>query len=89
LNGDYIPEKIVTAWQDHLVAPSCFAVKGQRSGNVVLFQTLSTADRIVPFSRLTHNHALSWRSAPATSIYQGRFKAFPTETDDYFYAVVR
>src|SRR5258708_36947437 len=42
---------------------------------------------------LTHTHTMRWHAQYHTSgtghVYQGRFKAFPVETDDYFYSVVR
>ena len=42
---------------------------------------------------LTHTHTMRWHahyhSAGTGHLYQGRFKAFPVETDDYFYTVVR
>jgi putative transposase len=42
---------------------------------------------------LTHTHSMRWHahyhSAGTGHIYQGRFKAFPVETDPYFYTVVR
>ncbi len=41
----------------------------------------------------THTHSMRWHAHYHTSgtghIYQGRFKAFPVETDDYFYTVCR
>jgi putative transposase len=42
---------------------------------------------------LTHTHTMRWHahyhSAGSGHLYQGRFKAFPVETDEYFYSVVR
>jgi putative transposase len=42
---------------------------------------------------LTHTHTMRWHAHYHTSgtghVYQGRFKAFPIETDEYFYTVVR
>jgi putative transposase len=42
---------------------------------------------------LTHTHTMRWHAHYYTSgtghLYQGRFKAFPVETDEYFYTVVR
>lgn len=42
---------------------------------------------------LTHTHTMRWHAHYHTSgtghVYQGRFKAFPVETDEYFYSVVR
>src|SRR5262249_46524871 len=42
---------------------------------------------------LTHTHVMRWHSHFGTSgtghLYQGRFKAFPIQTDDHFYTVVR
>jgi putative transposase len=42
---------------------------------------------------LTHTHVMRWHVHFGTSgsghLYQGRFKAFPVETDDHFYTVVR
>jgi putative transposase len=42
---------------------------------------------------LTHTHTMRWHahyhSAGTGHVYQGRFKAFPVEDDDYFYSVVR
>ena len=42
---------------------------------------------------LTHTHTMRWHAHYHTSgtghVYQGRFKAFPVETDEYFYAVAR
>ncbi|MBI3836429.1 MAG: hypothetical protein HY288_00665 [Planctomycetia bacterium] len=42
---------------------------------------------------LSHTHTMRWHAHYHTSgtghLYQGRFKAFPVENDDHFYAVVR
>ena len=42
---------------------------------------------------LTHTHTMRWHAHYRTSgtghLYQGRFKAFPVETDEYFYTVAR
>jgi len=42
---------------------------------------------------LTHTHTMRWHAHFRTSgsghLYQGRFKAFPVQTDDHFYSVVR
>jgi putative transposase len=42
---------------------------------------------------LTHTHTMRWHahyhSSGSGHLYQGRFKAFPVETDEYFYSVVR
>ena len=42
---------------------------------------------------LTHTHTMRWHahyhSSGTGHLYQGRFKAFPVETDDYFYTVLR
>jgi putative transposase len=42
---------------------------------------------------LTHTHVMRWHAHFGTSgtghLYQGRFKAFPVQTDDHFYTVVR
>ena len=42
---------------------------------------------------LTHTHSICWHAHYHTSgtghIYQGRYKAFPVETDEHFYAVCR
>lgn len=42
---------------------------------------------------MTHTHSMRWHAHYHTSgtghIYQGRFRAFPVETDDYFYTVCR
>lgn len=42
---------------------------------------------------LTHTHVMRWHAHFGTSgtghLYQGRFKAFPIQTDDHFYTVVR
>lgn len=42
---------------------------------------------------LTHTHTMRWHAHYHTAgtghLYQGRFKAFPLETDDCFYAVAR
>lgn len=42
---------------------------------------------------LTHTHTMRWHANHDTSgtghLYQGRFKSFPVEEDDHFYAVVR
>jgi len=42
---------------------------------------------------LTHTHTMRWHARFRTSgsghLYQGRFKAFPVQTDDHFYSVVR
>ena len=42
---------------------------------------------------LTHTHTMRWHTAHQTvgtgHLYQGRFKAFPVQTDDHFYSVVR
>ena len=42
---------------------------------------------------LTHTHTMRWHAHYHTSgtghLYQGRFKAFPVETDEYFYSVLR
>ena len=43
--------------------------------------------------RLTNTHTQRWQRAKNKvgygHLYQGRFKSFPVETDDHFYAVVR
>jgi putative transposase len=43
--------------------------------------------------RLAHTHTMRWHAHYHTSgtghLYQGRFKAFPVEDDEHFYAVVR
>lgn len=45
------------------------------------------------FQRLTVTHVTRWARAKGRvgygHVYQGRFKSFPVETDDYFYQVVR
>lgn len=51
-------------------------------------------DELTDFVRwLTHTHTMRWHAHFHTSgtghVYQGRFKAFPVETDEYFYSVVR
>lgn len=42
---------------------------------------------------LTHTHTMRWHAHNHTSgtghLYQGRFKAFPVEDDEHFYAVAR
>ena len=42
---------------------------------------------------LTHTHVMRWHAHFGTSgtghLYQGRFKAFPIQTDDHFYSVLR
>jgi len=42
---------------------------------------------------LTHTHTMRWHAHFQTSgsghLYQGRFKAFPVQTNDHFYSVVR
>ena len=42
---------------------------------------------------LTHTHVMRWHAHYGTSgtghLYQGRFKAFPMETDEHFYTVLR
>jgi len=42
---------------------------------------------------LTHTHTMRWHAHFRTSgsghLYQGRFKAFPVQTDEHFYSVVR
>ena len=42
---------------------------------------------------MTHTHVMRWHSHFGTSgsghLYQGRFKAFPIQTDDHFYTVMR
>ncbi len=42
---------------------------------------------------LTHTHTMRWHAHFETSgsghLYQGRFKAFPVETDDHYYSVAR
>ena len=42
---------------------------------------------------LTHTHTMRWHAHYHTTgtghVYQGRFKSFPVETDNYFYSVVR
>lgn len=42
---------------------------------------------------LTHTHVMRWHAHYGTSgtghLYQGRFKAFPMETDEHFYSVMR
>lgn len=42
---------------------------------------------------LTHTHVMRWHAHHETSgtghLYQGRFKAFPVEAEEYFYSVVR
>ena len=42
---------------------------------------------------LTHTHTMRWHAHFGTSgtghLYQGRFKAFPVQTDDHFYTVLR
>ena len=42
---------------------------------------------------LTHTHVMRWHAHFGTSgaghLYQGRFKAFPIQTDEHFYTVVR
>ncbi len=42
---------------------------------------------------LTHTHVMRWHAHYGTSgtghLYQGRFKAFPMETDEHFYTVMR
>ena len=42
---------------------------------------------------LTHTHTMRWHahyhSSGTGHLYQGRFKAFPVETDDYLYTVLR
>jgi putative transposase len=42
---------------------------------------------------LTHTHTMRWHAHYHTAgtghLYQGRFKAFPVETDEYFYTVAR
>jgi putative transposase len=42
---------------------------------------------------LTHTHTMRWHAHFQTSgsghLYQGRFKAFPVQTDNHFYSVVR
>src|SRR5580704_11380632 len=42
---------------------------------------------------MAHTHTMRWHAHHGTSgtghLYQGRFKAFPVEDDDHFYAVVR
>jgi putative transposase len=43
--------------------------------------------------RLTNTHTQRWQRAHGKTgygqLYQGRFKSFPVETDDHFYAAVR
>ena len=43
--------------------------------------------------RLTNTHTQRWQRAHGKTgyghLYQGRFKSFPVETDDYFYTLVR
>jgi putative transposase len=42
---------------------------------------------------LTHTHTMRWHAHHQTQgtghLYQGRFKAFPVQTDEHFYAVAR
>jgi len=42
---------------------------------------------------LTHTHTMRWHASHHTSgsghLYQGRFKAFPVQRDEHFYAVAR
>jgi putative transposase len=42
---------------------------------------------------LSHTHVMRWHSHYKTAgsghLYQGRFKSFPVQTDEHFYAVVR
>ena len=42
---------------------------------------------------LTHTHSMRWHAhyhtAGSGHIYQGRFKSFPVQADDHYYAVVR
>jgi putative transposase len=42
---------------------------------------------------LTHTHVMRWHAHYGTSgtghLYQGRFKAFPMQTDEHFYTVLR
>jgi putative transposase len=42
---------------------------------------------------LTHTHTMRWHAHHHTGgtghLYQGRFKSFPVQTDEHFYAVVR
>jgi len=51
-------------------------------------------DQLTAFLRwLAHTHTMRWHAHYHTSgtghLYQGRFKAFPVESDDHFYTVVR
>jgi putative transposase len=51
-------------------------------------------DELTSFLRwLTHTHSMRWHAHYHTGgtghIYQGRFKAFPVETDDHLYTVLR
>ena len=50
-------------------------------------------DLAVFMQRLTVTHVTRWqkhrRRVGEGHVYQGRFKSFPVETDDYFYQVVR
>ena len=54
----------------------------ERAGEVTAF-----------FRWLTHTHTMRWHAHYHTSgtghLYQGRFKSFPIEEDDHFYAVLR
>jgi putative transposase len=52
------------------------------------------AGELTDFLRwLTHTHVMRWHAHHGTSgtghLYQGRFKAFPLETDEHFYTVLR
>ena len=51
-------------------------------------------DELTGFLRwLTHTHTMRWHVHHGTRgtghLYQGRFKSFPVQTDEHFYAVVR
>ena len=51
-------------------------------------------DQLTDFFRwLAHTHTMRWHAHYHTAgpghLYQGRFKAFPVEDDEHFYAVVR
>jgi len=53
-----------------------------------------TDDDLAAFmQRLTVTHVTRWQKAHRTvgegHLYQGRYKSFPVETDDYFYQVLR
>lgn len=51
-------------------------------------------EQVTSFFRwLAHTHSMRWHAHYHTSgsghLYQGRFKSFPVETDDYLYGVLR